>query len=66
MFGAIVEAEFAGSVSTVALRVLNSLDPPDAAVIGDHPLVLRRSFIDVPTVGAIVRFSVLGKAHVFA
>jgi iron(III) transport system ATP-binding protein len=65
VFGEIIEAEFAGSVSTVALRVLNSLDPPDAAVIGNHPLVLRRSFVDAPTVGAIVRISVLGKAHVF-
>ncbi|MDH4987999.1 hypothetical protein QEZ47_21285 [Aminobacter anthyllidis] len=52
-------------MSTVSLRVLNSLDPPDAAVIGNHPLILRRSFVDVPTVGAIVRINVLGKAHVF-
>ncbi|QOF70115.1 ABC transporter ATP-binding protein [Aminobacter sp. SR38] len=65
VFGEVVEAEFAGSVSTVALRVLNSLDPPDAAVIGNHPLILRRSFVDAPTVGAIVRINVLGKAHVF-
>ena len=65
VFGEIVESEFAGAVSTIAVRVLNSLDLPDVAGIGNQPLVLRRSFVYVPTVGAIVRFSVLGKAHVF-
>jgi iron(III) transport system ATP-binding protein len=65
VFGEIVASEFAGAVSTIALRVLNSLDPPDAAVIGNHPLILRRSFIDAPTVGATVRITVMGKAHVF-
>jgi iron(III) transport system ATP-binding protein len=65
LFGEVIESEFAGAVCIVAVRVLNSLDPPDAAAIGNTPLILRRSFIDAPPVGTIVRIRVAGSAHVF-
>ena len=65
LFGEVIETEFAGAVCTIAVRVLNSLDAPDAAAIGNTPLILRKSFIDAPMVGAIVRIRVVGSAHVF-
>jgi iron(III) transport system ATP-binding protein len=64
LFGEVTESEFAGAICTVAVRLLNSADPPDAAAIGSKPFVLRRSGADVPAVGEIVRLAVTGKAHV--
>ncbi|SFP23396.1 iron(III) transport system ATP-binding protein [Mesorhizobium sp. NFR06] len=66
LFGEVTDCEFAGSVCTVAVRLLNSPDPPDAAAIGNTPLVLRRTGMDAPAIGEIVRLTVNGKAHVFA
>ncbi|TIY04634.1 MAG: ABC transporter ATP-binding protein, partial [Mesorhizobium sp.] len=51
---------------TIAVRLLNSPDPPDAAAIGNTPLILRKPGMDTPGVGEIVRLTVSGKAHVFA
>jgi iron(III) transport system ATP-binding protein len=65
LFGEVTGMEFAGAVCTVAVRLLNNPDPPDAAAIGSTPLTLKRSGIDVPAVGEIVRIAVIGKAHVF-
>ena len=66
LFGEVTESEFAGAVCTVAVRLLNNPDPPDAAAIGSTPLILRRPSVEAPAVGEIVRISVAGKAHVFA
>ncbi|MER9335248.1 ABC transporter ATP-binding protein [Mesorhizobium sp. M0293] len=66
LFGEVTESEFAGSMCTIAVRLLNSADPPDAAAIGNTPLVLRKPGMDAPAVGEIVRLTVSGKAHVFA
>ncbi|RWK91602.1 MAG: ABC transporter ATP-binding protein [Mesorhizobium sp.] len=66
LFGEVTESEFAGSMCTIAVRLLNSPDPPDAAAIGNTPLVLRKPGMDTPVVGEIVRLTVSGKAHVFA
>jgi iron(III) transport system ATP-binding protein len=66
LFGEVTESEFAGSMCTIAVRLLNSPDPPDAAAIGNTPLVLRKPGMDTPAVGEIVRLTVSGKAHVFA
>ena len=66
LFGEVTETEFAGSTWMVAVRILNSPDPPDAAAIGSKPLILRKAGIDAPSVGEIVRISLVGKAHVFA
>ncbi|MER9297970.1 ABC transporter ATP-binding protein [Mesorhizobium sp. M0621] len=65
LFGEVTESEFAGSMCTIAVRLLNSADPPDAAAIGNTPLVLRKPGMDAPAVGEIVRLTVSGKAHVF-
>jgi iron(III) transport system ATP-binding protein len=64
LFAEVSECEFAGAVCTIAVRLLNSPDPPDAAAIGSTPLLLKHSGIDAPSVGEIVRISVTGKAHV--
>ncbi|RVC76900.1 ABC transporter ATP-binding protein [Mesorhizobium sp. M4A.F.Ca.ET.022.05.2.1] len=66
LFGEVTESEFAGSMCTIAVRLLNSPDPPDAAAIGNTPLILRKPGIDAPALGEIVRLTVSGKAHVFA
>ncbi|MER8749258.1 ABC transporter ATP-binding protein [Mesorhizobium sp. M1050] len=66
LFGEVTESEFAGSMCTIAVRLLNNADPPDAAAIGNTPLVLRKPGMDAPAVGEIVRLTVSGKAHVFA
>ncbi|MFC3206961.1 ABC transporter ATP-binding protein [Aquamicrobium soli] len=66
LFGEVVELEFGGPTCMVAVRLLNSPDPPDAAAIANTPLILRKPGMDAPTVGEIVRISVSGKAHVFA
>ncbi|MER9444674.1 ABC transporter ATP-binding protein [Mesorhizobium sp. M0340] len=66
LFGEVTESEFAGSMCTIAVRLLNSPDPPDAAAIGNTPLILRKPGMDAPAVGEIVRLTVSGKAHVFA
>ncbi|RWM22678.1 MAG: ABC transporter ATP-binding protein [Mesorhizobium sp.] len=66
LFGEVTESEFAGSMCTIAVRLLNSPDPPDAAAIGNTPLILRKPGMDTPVVGEIVRLTVSGKAHVFA
>ncbi|UVK40304.1 ABC transporter ATP-binding protein [Mesorhizobium sp. AR10] len=66
LFGEVTDSEFAGSMCTIAVRLLNSADPPDAAAIGNTPLILRKPGMDAPAVGEIVRLTVSGKAHVFA
>ena len=63
LFGEVSECEFAGAVCTIAVRLLNNPDPPDAAAIGSTPLLLKHSGIDAPSVGEIVRIAVTGKAH---
>jgi iron(III) transport system ATP-binding protein len=66
LFGEVVETEFAGSLCTVAVRLLNNADPPDAAAIGNTPLILKKPGMDAPTTGEVVRISVVGKAHLLA
>ncbi|TPK81391.1 ABC transporter ATP-binding protein [Mesorhizobium sp. B2-4-17] len=66
LFGEVVESEFAGSMCTIAVRLMNNPDPPDAAAIGNTPLILRKPGMDAPAVGEIVRLTVSGKAHVLA
>jgi iron(III) transport system ATP-binding protein len=66
LFGEVMELEFGGPNCMVAVRLMNSPEPPDAAAIGNTPLILRKPGMDAPSVGEIVRISVTGKAHVFA
>ena len=66
LFGEVTESEFGGASCTVAVRLINNPDPPDAAAIGASPLIVRKPGMEAPMVGEIVRISVSGKAHVFA
>jgi len=66
LYGEVVESEFAGATSTVAVRLINSPDSPEAAAIANTPLVLRKSGIEAPAVGEIVRIRTIGTAHVLA
>jgi iron(III) transport system ATP-binding protein len=69
-FGEVMEIEFGGSVCTLAVRLCG--DPgslrsgPQGGTESDRRLLLRRLSSDVPPVGAIVRITVVGAAHVFA
>ncbi len=66
LFAEVTDMEFAGAVCTVAVRLLNNPDPPDAAAIGSSPLILKKPGIEAPAIGEVVRVGVAGKAHVLA
>jgi iron(III) transport system ATP-binding protein len=66
LFGEVTEAEFAGSTCSVAVRLLNSPDPPDAAAIGNSPLIVRQPGMGAPVVGDVMRVTVTGAAHLLA
>jgi iron(III) transport system ATP-binding protein len=61
-FGKVVEVDFGGSVCVVGVRLLNPTGEIDA---DSPPLRLIAASIETPRLGAIVRISVVGKAHVF-
>ncbi|MHA6642379.1 ABC transporter ATP-binding protein [Mesorhizobium sp. A623] len=65
LFGEVTALEFGGPNCMVAVRLMNSPEPPDAAAIGNTPLILRKPGMEAPSVGEIVRISVTGTAHVF-
>ena len=60
--GKVVEIEFGGSTCTVAVRLLAAAGEIDAT---REPLLLLASPIATPRPGAIVRITVIGKAHDF-
>jgi iron(III) transport system ATP-binding protein len=62
-FAQVVEVDFGGSVCSVGVHLLNAageIDPNSA------PLRLLASSIQTPPLGAIVRITVTGNAHVFS
>jgi iron(III) transport system ATP-binding protein len=67
--GEVVESDFGGAVCAITVRLLN--DARTVAVgLNDRadrnaPLLLRRSYVDAPPRGAIVRITIVGDAHVF-
>ena len=61
--GEVVEVEFGGSTCTVAVRLLGVAAEIDSK---REPLLLLASPNATPPPGAIVRISVIGKAHVFS
>jgi iron(III) transport system ATP-binding protein len=65
--GEVVDVEFGGAVCTLSVRLHHGVDVVrlNDRVPGNGLLQLRRSSIDVPPVGAIVRIAVVGAAHVF-
>ena len=71
-YGAVTDTDFGGSVCVLSVRLLrgqgmsaltNQTTPQDAAA---PPLLIRSSALQVPPIGAMVRITVAGKAHVFA
>jgi iron(III) transport system ATP-binding protein len=61
-FGKVVEVDFGGSVCSVRVRLLK----PTGEIDPDSPaLSLIAASIETPRLGAIVRISVVGQAHVF-
>ncbi|MGP2494012.1 ABC transporter ATP-binding protein [Mesorhizobium sp. PUT5] len=66
LYGEVTETEFAGASCAVAVKLLNSPDPPEAAAIGGRPLMLRKAGVDAPAVGEVVLIRVVGTAHVLA
>ena len=60
--GKVVEVDFGGAVCSVRVRLLNATGKIDA---DSPPLRLMAASIETPQLGAIVRITVVGKAHVF-
>lgn len=73
-YGVVTETDFGGSVCTLSVQLLHhpahshagsaDLTPIDAAACG-APLLLHSAAADVPAVGATVRVTTVGQAHVF-
>ncbi|RFC68649.1 MULTISPECIES: ABC transporter ATP-binding protein [Mesorhizobium] len=64
IFAEVSDAEFAGAISTVAVKLLNNPDSPELAAIGNTPLILKKPSVESPAVGEIVQVAVSGKAHI--
>ena len=67
-YGRVIRVEFGGAACTVAVSLLDSGGCPARATSPDGtpeaPLLTRCSSVDPPVVGARVRVTVLGRAHV--
>ena len=61
-FGKVVEVDFGGSVCSVRVRLLDATGEIDA---NGPPLRLIAASVETPQLGAIVRITVVGQAHVF-
>ena len=73
-FGTVIDTDFGGSVSVLSVRLVRparlvkaGLNAPSADEAGwNTPLVVRSPGMDAPPIGAVVRITVAGSAHVFA
>jgi iron(III) transport system ATP-binding protein len=66
--GDVEEVDFGGAVCTVTLRLLGvpAIADGGAGKASDPAkLVLHRSYVASPAIGALVRIKVVGEAHVF-
>lgn len=67
--GVVMDADFGGAVSVLSVRLLRgtgaSRPESDHAVAWNTPLLVHCPSLDAPTVGATVRITVAGQAHVF-
>jgi iron(III) transport system ATP-binding protein len=68
--GEVADIDFGGAVCTVMVRLRNHGGVAAVGLNertgGNAPLLLRRSYLEAPAVGAIVRITIVGEAHVFA
>ncbi|SFB77932.1 iron(III) transport system ATP-binding protein [Polaromonas sp. OV174] len=69
-YGAVTDTDFGGSVCVLSVRLLRGSAAAVVAGADDlaeaAPLLVRTSALQVPPVGAMVRISVAGDAHVFS
>ena len=65
VFGKVLEVDFAGAVCTVSVRLLDAANGNADDGSRALPLTLRKSYIEAPPPGAIVRIAIAGEAHVF-
>jgi iron(III) transport system ATP-binding protein len=61
-YGQVTDVEFGGAQCSVAVALINTSDGTNTS---NAPIRVRSSSIDLPPIGARVRISVLGRAHVF-
>jgi iron(III) transport system ATP-binding protein len=61
-YGQVTDVEFGGAQCTVAVALTGG---PGRTGASNNPIRVRSSSIDLPPVGARVRITVLGRAHVF-
>ena len=68
-YGAVVDADFGGPVSVLSVRLVRGSNLaamlPDDEAARNTPLQVRSQGIHAPPVGATVRITVTGQAHVF-
>ncbi len=77
-YATVTDTDFGGSICVLSVRLLRGNDvgalAPHATprgreatlALADAPLLVRSPALQVPPVGALVRVSVTGQAHVFA
>ena len=63
-FGVVTGIDFGGSASVLALRLVGATGDRVAGE-AEEPLLVRSTGIDAPAVGATVRITVNGRAHLF-
>ena len=68
-YGAVLDTDFGGPVCVLSVRLLRGSAaaqlPAEAAALWDQPLQVQTPGLHAPAVGAMVRISVDGQAHVF-
>lgn len=64
-YGVVSDTDFGGSVCVLSVRLLLPSSLAESASL-QAPLLMRSSALQVPPIGAMVRISVTGQAHVFA
>jgi hypothetical protein len=67
-YGAVTDTDFGGSVCVLSVRLLRGTGAAVAApAVGwDEPLLVHSAGMHAPALGAMVRITVAGQAHVFS
>ncbi|CAN7166941.1 ABC transporter ATP-binding protein [Polaromonas sp. LjRoot131] len=67
-YGAVTDTDFGGSVCVLSVRLLRGTGAAAAAPAAgwDEPLLVHSAGMHAPALGAMVRITVVGQAHVFS
>ena len=68
-YGAVLDTDFGGAVSVLTVRLLGGSTSSQTAVTAasaQEPLLVHSPGLHAPPVGALVRITVAGQAHVFS